>query len=269
MKISAFIPCYNNGLGIERTIASIRNQSVPVDEFFVVDDHSADDSVKISSSLGVRVVQMPRNMGRGAVRARAVAEAAHDLLLCCDAGKEIGPEFVKNALPWFEDMRVPAVFGPVIQPSPVNAVERWRGRHLFKAWTDIILHDAALVTAGSLLRVSAMKDVGNFSEQLREGEDQDLGVRLLASGYDVICDPKLIVVSSEANTVFKVLERYWRWNTAPHGRMSAWNYLRQILFSIKVMARDDLRAGDPAAALISLLSPHYQFWIPLITRHRP
>ena len=92
------------------------------------------------------------------------------------------------------------------------------------------------------------------------GEDVDLGVRLLAAGCDVVCDPKLRIVSIEPNSLAQVLERYWRWNTAPHGRMDAAAYLRQISYSIKIMAREDLAARDPAAALISLLCPHYQFW---------
>jgi hypothetical protein len=56
-----------------------------------------------------------------------------------------------------------------------------------------------------------------------------------------------------------VLERYWRWNRA-HGRMQFATYLKQVKFSVMEMAREDLETADVGAALISLISPHYQYW---------
>lgn len=266
MKISAYIPTFNNRDTIGATIASIRTQSLPVDELFVVDDGSTDGTAGIAAALGVRVVARPANTGRGATRAAAMNEAAHELVFCCDAAKTPGPDFVRNALPWFDDANVAAVFGWVAQPPPVNAVERWRGRHLFKGEPMEIQRCALLATGGALLRSSLVKSVGGFNPRLRVGEDADLGARLIAAGHDVICDPKLRILSIAKNSLTQVLERYWRWNTAPRGRMTAAAYLRQIAYSIKVMARTDLRAGDPAAAVISLLCPHYQYWKSLADR---
>jgi hypothetical protein len=38
-------------------------------------------------------------------------------------------------------------------------------------------------------------------------------------------------------------------------------YLKQIKYSITVMAREDMETADIGAALISLVSPHYQYWM--------
>jgi len=266
MKISAYIPCYNNRDTIEQAIESVHAQSRPVDELFVVDDGSRDGSGDVAASLGVRVIAQPANKGRGATRACAMEEARYEWVLCCDATQALGADFVKNAVSWLDDPGVAAVFGPITQKRAVGAVERWRGRHLFKECPAATVHGAGLITAGALVRASAVKAVGNFNPDLRYGEDFELGARLLAAGHDVICDPRLQVMSIARNTLWQVLERYWRWNTAPHGRMGFVDYLRQIVYSIKVMARADLRAGDPLAACISLVSPHYQFWVPLMTK---
>ena len=264
MKISAYIPCFNNRRTLSDAIASIRAQTAPVDELLVVDDGSTDGTAETAASLGARVIPQSKNLGRGAARARAMSEAAHELVLCCDAAKTLDPNFVKNALPWFADPDVAAVFGWVAQPPPVNAVERWRGRHLFKTPPDAVQRHASLATTGALIRASAAKEAGGFNPKLRLAEDADLGTRLLAAGHDVVCDPKLRVISISPNTLAQALERYWRWNTAPHGHMTVWAYLRQIIYSIKVMAREDLTARDPAAVFISLLCPHFQFWMSLI-----
>ena len=260
MKISACIPSWNSREFIAATIASIRAQSVPVDELLVIDDGSTDGTPATAAAEGARVIAQTGNQGRGATRSLGMAQAAHGLVLWCDAAKTLEPDFLKNALPWFDDAKVAAVFGWVAQPPSVGAVDRWRGRHLFKERPGKMRRQAVLATGGALLRASAVKAAGGFDPRLRHAEDADLGARLLATGHDVVFDPNLRILSIAPNNLFQVLERYWRWNTAPHGRMTIAAYLRQIAYSIKVMAREDLIAHDPAAALISLLSPHYQFW---------
>ena len=55
------------------------------------------------------------------------------------------------------------------------------------------------------------------------------------------------------------MERYWRWNRGQDG-MSFLTYLRQIKYSVMVMAREDMETADILASLISLIAPHYQFW---------
>lgn len=259
MKTSACIPCHNNSAGIGLTVESIRHQTRAPDEIFVVDDGSTDGSADLVS---VPVVRLGKNFGRGAARARCMEHARHELVLCCDAGKILAPDFLEKALPWFDDNHVAAVFGRLTQPPPDNAVGRWRGRHLIRenAPPAPVIHGAGLITGGCLLRASAVRAAGGFDPKLRCDEDADLGTRLLAAGWDVISDPALVVVCPASNTLGQVLERYQRWNAPKQGCMSVAAYLRQIVFSIKVMARDDLAARDPLAALISLLSPHYQYW---------
>lgn len=260
MKISAYIPCYNNRDTIARAIESIRAQTVPVDEFFIVDNGSTDGSSKIASDMGVRIIAIAENQGRGVARAFAMKQAAHELVLCCDGAKALNREFVAIAAAWFENPQVAAVFGCLRQPPAATAVERWRARHLFKLPVSEPQHHALLATGGAIIRASAATKAGGYDAGLTMVEDADLGNRLLAAGFDVICDPGLAVIDTAENSIAQVLERYWRWYTAPHGRMSTRDYLKQMVFSIRTMAGEDLAAGDPGAALISLASPHYQFW---------
>ncbi len=110
------------------------------------------------------------------------------------------------------------------------------------------------------MRKSLVLAVGNFNQKLRYGEDAELSKRLLDAGYDIILDPKLSVQSIIRDRLPDTLERYWRWNSALAKEITVVEYFKQIVYSIKVMAWADLKAGDPASALLSLLSPHYRFW---------
>jgi len=262
MKVSAYIPCFNNRATLPDALASLRAQGSVIDEILVIDDGSTDGSADLAAAEpGVRVIRHERNLGRGAARATAMAKARHELVLSCDATGTLGADFVRRALPWFADPRIAAVSGRATPPPARNAVERWRERWLFRLdQTQEVRHGAPLATHGAMVRASAVREVGGYTPHLRHSEDAELGRRLAQAGFDLVHDPQLHSTSLAQNTLTQVLERYWRWNVGEHERTSWRDYLRQTWYSLKVMALRDLRAGDPAAAVISLFSPHYQFW---------
>ena len=224
-----------------------------------MDDGSTDDSAAIGSRAGARVLRLTQNLGRGAAREQALTAVDASFVLMCDATLELSPDFLARSLPRFDDPGVAAVFGRVTQVLPRTVADRWRGRHLFKVHVRRAGADRALLATGAcVLRAQAVRDVGGFEANLRSNEDADLGRRLLAAGFKVIFDPELEAAVISSNTISEVLERYVRWNTQREMKWS--DYRRQVVYSLKVMACEDLRAGDPMAAFISLLSPHVQFW---------
>lgn len=258
MQVSAYIPCYNAAGTLARAIKGLKEQGRVVDELFVVDNGSTDESVRVAEDEGVRVVRLGRCMGRGASRARAMEEAKHPLVVCCDASVELPAEFVGMAERWFEDEKMGAVCGPISQKEARGAADRWRGRHLFRKEPEV-RESATLFTGGAMVRAAAVREAGGYDPAREHGEDADLGRRLVERGYKVVFDPKLVYWQIGSNSVAQVLERYWRWNRA-QGRMGFRDYLRQIKYSVTVMAREDMESADIGAALISLMSPHYQYW---------
>jgi glycosyltransferase involved in cell wall biosynthesis len=261
VKVSAYIPCYNNSATLEQAISSILKQSIPVTELFILDDASTDSSLEIAAKLGVRVVRNSKNLGRGAVRARAFEIAQYDLVLGCDATNSLSTDFLERACSWMECNQVAGVFGRIVQEPGGSVLERWRGRHLFKANVQAVLNrQASLATGGVLMRKSIVLNTGNFDPKLRHSEDADLGGRVLSSGFDIIFDPSLTISAKGENNLNQLLERYWRWNAGKDERIGWRGYLKQIVYSIRVMAVEDAKDGDLLSVPISLFTPHYQFW---------
>jgi len=256
MEVSAYIPCYNGAALLRVAIEGVRRQNPS--ELLVIDNASTDGSGKIAEEAGARVIRIEERVGRGACRARAMAEARHPVVLCCDVSIQLPPDFLSRALRRLEQPAVAAVCGQISQQGARNAVDRWRGRHLFRAGTEVNEH-ADLVTGAALLRADAAREAGGYDGRLEHGEDRELGRRLLARGCKVVYDPSLVYWQLNSNTLGQVLERYWRWHRAS-GRMTFAGYLRQIKFSITEMARQDMETADAGAAVISLISPHYQYW---------
>ncbi len=265
MKISAYIPCFNNRATLPEVIASVRGQTLPVDDLTVVDDGSTDGSPELAASLGATVLRQPSNLGRGAGRARGMEAARHELVLCCDATNILPEDFAAHAARWLEDPKVAGAFGRIGQRPGGNAATRWRGRYLFrmpKPGTPLpaVNRRGCLATYGAVVRRSAVLGAGNYDARLRHSEDAELGQRLLAKDWEVIQDPSLEAISLARNSLSQVMERYWRWHAGPEESISWPGYLKLIAYAVKSMAADDLKEGDAGRALISLYCPHYQFW---------
>lgn len=267
MRISAYIPCFNNEATIARAVAAIRNQTVPIDDIVVVDDGSTDRSSTAARAAGARVAVLPGHFGRGAANARGILETTEDVAISCGATNVLQPDFAERALSWFEDPRVAVVCGRIDDPNPQGIAGRWRARHLFRIGAALgVARQATLSSGACLLRRSAVLEVGNFDPALVHTEDAELGRRLTARGFDVLFDPELRTHSAVQNTAAQVLERFWRWNAGVDEPLSCRSYVKQIAFSVKVMARQDLAAADPAAVPLSLIAPHYQFWRTAVRR---
>jgi len=265
MTISGYVPFYNNAPTVLAAVESLRTQEPPLAEVFAVDDGSTDRGAALLESAGVRVLRQPSNLGRGAARARAMREAANELVVCCDATNVLPPDFSGKASAWFEDPRVAAVFGRISQlPGGTTAI-RWRGRHVFKMprpGTPLPPpeHGASFSTYGAMARRSAVLEAGNYDASLRHTEDAELGSRLLAAGWDIVRDHGLEALSIVQNPLSQVLERYWRWNAGTAENVSWRGYLSLVSYSIRTMAARDLLDRDVPGAFVSLYCPHYQFW---------
>jgi GT2 family glycosyltransferase len=251
LNFAAGIPVYGAVSTLPRVLAALRGLAPAPAEMLVVDDGSA------QPPTGVRVILHGANLGRGAARATIMRETRAPLVLMCDATVEAEAGFAAGALHHFTDPKVAAVFARITQAEPRTCVERWRGRHLFKMDASGPLNRrASLGTGLCILRRSAVEAVGGFNPAQRSGEDADLGCRLLAAGWDVIADPALRARCLVSDSPATVLRRFARWNSP--GGLDGRAFVRQFVYAAKVMARADLRAHDPLAALLSLASPFYQ-----------
>ena len=183
-------------------------------------------------------------------------------MLFLDSTNVLPNEFCSIASEHFNNVLVCAASGVINNHQSIYGISaEWRARHLFKS--DMTYNNfhftKSLTTYGTMLRRSAVLDVGNFNSTLRHSEDKDLGVRLLNAGYKIIGDPNLIVYSIKKDSVSSVLERYWRWYGGEDESMSFYDYLVAIKASIRPMIQQDIMAFDLKSILISLLCPHYGY----------
>ena len=268
-RVSAYIPAYNNEDTIADSINSVKNQTYPIDDIFVIDDGSSDRTVSIAKSCGITVHINSNNMGRGFTRAKAMQIAKNDLVLCCDATNELDLHFASEAIKAFYNSEVSSVFGRICSKTTKSIVNKWRSVHLFKEnvkYKSGFQKSDLFITYGAIVRKSHIMEVGNFDTELKHSEDEEMGKRLLTNGYTLLSNHDLNVYCNFDNSLREVFERYWRWNVGKDQKMSLRDYAHSIKSSIKPMVQEDLQTRHWSCIPISLICPHYCYFKTLITR---
>jgi len=85
LKVSAIIPAYNEAKNILKVLEPL-SQVPAIKEIIVVSDGSTDDTAQLSEGLGgIKVIRLPRNLGKTKAALKGVTEAEESTILFCDA----------------------------------------------------------------------------------------------------------------------------------------------------------------------------------------
>ncbi len=264
--VSALILSHNSEQFLSGTVQKIQAQTYPIQELWILDDASSDQSFHIAIRLVKRVYQNPSQKGRGHMRSLSIEGSTHPFILSCDAAVHPTQDCLEKGMAHFKDARVAAVFGRLEdrQTNP-SYIHRWRKRYLLgQEKTYPYTDKASLQTGAVIFRKAAILEVGNFNKNYVQAEDKELGERLLKASWKIVYDPNMLAELQSQDSILSLLERYWRWNSPADKPLSICSYFKQMVYSIKVMAWEDLKRKDYACMGLSLLCPHYQFlksWI--------
>jgi len=85
LNVSAIIPAYNEAKNILNVLKPLRR--VPaIKEIIVVSDGSSDETVRLVRDFGrVKIISLPKNVGKTRAVVRGIAEAEHPTIMFCDA----------------------------------------------------------------------------------------------------------------------------------------------------------------------------------------
>ena len=100
MKISAIITCFNLGKELHEAVNSVLEQSLPVDEIIIVDDHSTNQhTLELLDSFTdprVQVLKKATNEHVSAARNTGISRAKNEWILILDGDDYISKDFVKK-----------------------------------------------------------------------------------------------------------------------------------------------------------------------------
>jgi len=192
-RISVVIPYYNRARFIDDCLASVFAQSHAPGEIIVVDDASRPDERRHLDKIlpRIRIVDQPHNGGVSAARNAGVRAATGEWVAFNDSDdiwvadklaiqvahveRNPGCDGVHSAVRAFYDDGRVSVSDPIAPRLTLADA----------------LHDNMIRIQCLIIRTAVLREIGGFDESLRCCEDDDLGIRLAAGGYqlDFLAEP--------------------------------------------------------------------------------
>ena len=265
MKLSVYIPCYNAGNYLEKSIQSLLAQTRPPDEILIIDDGSTDRTAQIASRFPVKLVRHERNMGLAAARNTAFRNAAHELVGAVDADVYPDKAWLEHLLVHFDDPRVVGTGGRLIEAFRETPADAWRALQLCQdlGQKGIVIEGNSLKCLGgfgTILRKSTVQEIGGYNENYRTNfEDVDLNGRLVRAGHRLIFEPRAVAYHQRRDTVGSVIRTAWHWDFYFHYFNGGYNNIwLKTLFNFRfarALVWNHARAGRFALLPVDLRLP--------------
>jgi glycosyltransferase involved in cell wall biosynthesis len=186
-QVAIIIPAYNEEARIARVLQAARGSTLAT-EIIVVSDGSQDDTAEIAASLGVTVVNLPQNLGKGGAMAAGVNSTRAPIIAFLDADLEglrshhiddiIRPAVMNECDMCVGIFRGGRMLSDTAQRiSPYLSGQRAMRRELFEAvpfiaevrmGVEVVLNDAAKRRKARVLRV-VLRGVSNCHKEQKLG----------------------------------------------------------------------------------------------------
>ncbi len=213
-KVSVYIPAYNVGEFLSRSIESLLAQTSPPDEILVIDDGSQDNSAEIAAGYkSVKLIRHAANKGLATTRNTAMRSARNEFVASIDADCVAHPSWLSELVKNMDDPKLVGVGGKLIEGVQDSLADRWRAAHMPQEWGDSTVRNPRfLFGCNNLFRKSAVLEAGGYNEKMRtNGEDADLSPRLKQKGWELLYNPSALATHLRHDTVLSILDTYWRW----------------------------------------------------------
>ncbi len=214
-------PTLNPGESFRRWHLLIKKQSMQPALVCVLDSSSVDDTVAIAGEFNCDVQLIHRaDFNHGATRNIPLKNDdgyAFIVYLTQDAFLSDN-DALENILQPFVDDEVVAVCGrqlPRKEASPIEAHARifnYGGKSFTRSIVDVQsygLKTAFISNSFAAYRVSALKEMGGFPDNVIFGEDMYVATKMLKSGYKIAYAADACVYHSHDYTLFQEFRRYF------------------------------------------------------------
>jgi glycosyltransferase involved in cell wall biosynthesis len=212
--ISAIVPSYNHAAYVGDAVASVLNQTAPVEEVIVVDDASSDDSVARLRRIDdprVRIIALDRNVGGSESLNVGIKAARCPLIALCNSDDLWEPAKLEKQLPWLEsDPNIGAVFTNVawigkygeelnVGRKTADAFQMQnRSRHAWMRW--LLENSNCFCHPSVLIRRSVYDQAGLYDNRLRQLPDYRMWLHaLMHTEFHIMAD-KLVRFRIHDNT---------------------------------------------------------------------
>ncbi len=286
-SVSVLIPCYNEATVIEDTVASVLASSYDNFEVIVIDDGSWDGTADVvekrfAGAPKVRLIRQA-NAGKATALNRGNAESSGDILIALDGDTQFLPTTIEKLVRHFEFLETGAAAGNAKVGNRINlltacqALEYITSQNLDRRAFDLLNGITVVPGAVGAWRRSLVVEIGGFESDTL-AEDQELTMRILRRGKDVVYEPDAVAYTEAPDRLRGLIRQRFRWcygtlqciwkhrgavfeSASGLGRFSIPNVvIFQILFPLLSPFMDLVLLWNIGSALFDKLQHELPFW---------
>ena len=219
-RLCVMLPAKDERLGIGKTLRSILNAGMPVQDIYVVDDGSSDGTGEIAQSFGVNVIRNPKNIGKAlAIRRGALAfdlVGRYDGICLMDADTEVSERYFLTVSEAFQDPKVAAVCGRA-KSTPHNwltayrCLAYWMSHTIYKCGQSNM--GVITVTPGcaSSFRTDVFDQVDWNTDTIVEDMDCTIQIHRKELGR-IVYVKQAVVSTQDPRTLRDYVKQIYRWD---------------------------------------------------------
>jgi len=220
-NIAIIAPTFNPGKQWLRWIKAVKNQTLIPQSILIVDSGSIDGTKELSIQNGFMVHSIKQvEFGHGRTRQLAINLLDNiDIVIFLTQDAILDkPSSLQKLLSSFEDKKVAAAYGRQLPRKNANPIEA-HGR-FFNYPNQSNIRDLSdkeyfgfklifISNSFAAYRVSALKSVGGFPDNVILGEDTYTCAKLIQQGWKVAYQASATVIHSHGYTILDEAKRYF------------------------------------------------------------
>ncbi len=219
--VTIIIPCFNEGIVIEKAVKSVQEIEYPNLEILVVDDGSTDDTFEIAKKMekdySVRVLTKV-NGGKSKALNYGIEQSLGEFFVCMDADSILGKNLLLKTIPLFEkDAKLAAVAGSVVVGNSGNLITAFQkleyiiGLNFVKRAQSFL--NCVTIVPGPIgvFKKDVVLKLGGY-ESDTFAEDCDLSMRLLMNGYHIKYVPDITATTEAPDEFLSLITQRYRWS---------------------------------------------------------
>lgn len=230
-QISIIIPTKNEEKHLASCLKSIKSQNIP-SEIIVVDNFSKDNTLKIAKQYTKFVFQ--KGPERSAQRNFGAEKAKSRYLLFLDADMQLTPDLLENALTIMKKKKCIIAFG-----------EKAIGNNFWEKSVALernCYQNVKLLAAARFYPKKLFQKLGGFDEKLIAGEDWDLSLRAVKTGFHLVFAKNKIIHRETIKSLLDFLEKkkYYRKNIKYYQSKHPLEFQKQssLLFRLNIFRKN-------------------------------
>lgn len=212
--ISLYIPCYNAGATIDKSLEGIFAQTVMPSKIILVDDGS-EPPLSISEQFrkDVEILVQPCNMGLSAARNRALSTIKTPLAAALDSDVVPSPRWLEILLDTMNSFDIAGAGGRLDEFYKDTPGDRWRAVHMAQHWGDnAVINPRFIYGANNIFRTDLLASAGNYNATLRTNyEDMSMSELLYSKGFQMRYEPAARCSHMRRDTKESILRGFWQW----------------------------------------------------------